>query len=63
MISCGMKQVYGNWIKDIDESLAHLKMSQTDTISDFQTKLTANAQKLENERAGLVALLLTNQGE
>ena len=58
-----MNQVYNNWVKDIDESLANLKMSQTDLTSDFQSKLSQREQKLKTERASLVALLLSNLGE
>lgn len=63
MNTLGMNQVYNNWVKDIDESLANLKMSQTDSTSDFQSKLSQRVQKLKTERASLVALLLSNLGE
>ena len=63
MNTLGMNQVYNNWVKDIDESLANLKMSQTDLTSDFQSKLSQREQKLKTERASLVALLLSNLGE
>ena len=62
MNTLGMNQVYNNWVKDIDESLANLKMSQTDSTSDFQSKLLKLEQKLKSERASLVALLLFNLG-
>ena len=57
MASLGMKKVYNNWIKDINESLDYLKGNQTDANSDFQNKLTAREQKLKSERAQLEEVL------
>jgi hypothetical protein len=57
MASLGMKKVYNNWIKDINESLDYLKGNQTDSNSDFQNKLTAREQKLKSERAQLEEVL------
>jgi hypothetical protein len=57
MASLGMKKVYNNWIKDINESLDYLKEYQTDSNSDFQNKLTAREQKLKSERAQLKEVL------
>ena len=63
MDTLGMNQVFNNWVKDIDRSLANLRVSQTaSTSSDFQSKLLKLEQKLKNERASLVALLLFNLG-
>jgi len=63
MNTLGMNQVFNNWVKDIDRSLANLRVSQTaSTSSDFQSKLLKLEQKLKNERASLVALLLFNLG-
>ena len=58
MASLGMKKVYNNWIKDINESLDYLKENQTDSNSDFQKKLTAREQKLKSERAQLEEVLI-----
>ena len=61
MDTLGMNQVFNNWVKDIDRSLANLRVSQTaSTSSDFQSKLLKLEQKLKSERASLVALLLFN---
>ena len=57
MASLGMKQVYNNWIKDINKSLDYLKENQTNSNSDFQNKLTAREQKLKSERAQLEEVL------
>jgi len=63
MDTLGMNQVFNNWVKDIDRSLANLRVSQTaSTSSDFQSKLLKLEQKLKSERASLVALLLFNLG-
>ena len=57
MISSGMKQVYKNWINDIDLSIYYIKGAQTDADSDLQNKLKFKKQLLIDEKNKLVSLL------